>query len=159
MSLTAKDVAEIVRLLDESSFDELKLEVGDLKLHLKRGENGTVEESSPGSSAETPARVDLAAAVEAPAATAPEPTRAASGLLDIPSPLLGIFYRAPKPGAPPFVDVGQAVEEETIIGIVEVMKLMNSVRAGVRGEVVEIPAGNGALVEYGDPLVRVRPAA
>ena len=157
MSLTAKDVAEIVRLLDESSFDEMTLEVGDLKLRLRRGENGVVEEG-PGSPASLSVEPDLEVE-EAASVPAPETTRVDSGLLDVPSPLLGIFYRAPKPGAPPFVDLGQAVEEESIIGIVEVMKLMNSVRAGVRGEVVEIPARNGALVEYGDPLVRVRPAA
>jgi len=159
MSLTAKDVAEIVRLLDDSSFDELQLEVGDLKLHLKRGENGAVDVPATGSPSETSAIIEPEAAGQAPVAPAPNRARAESGLLDVTSPLLGVFYRAPKPGAPPFVDIGQAVEEETIVGIIEVMKLMNSVRAGMRGEVVEIPAGNGALVEYGDPLVRVRPAA
>jgi acetyl-CoA carboxylase biotin carboxyl carrier protein len=75
----------------------------------------------------------------------------------VPSPLLGTFYRAPKPGEAPFVDVGANVEETTVIGIIEVMKLMNSVRAGVTGEVVEVLADNGAFVEYGEPLMRVRP--
>jgi acetyl-CoA carboxylase biotin carboxyl carrier protein len=70
--------------------------------------------------------------------------------------LLGIFYRAPKPGEPPFVEVGSRVEPGTIIGIIEVMKLMNSVRAGVRGEVAAIPARNGELVEYGEALLFVR---
>jgi acetyl-CoA carboxylase biotin carboxyl carrier protein len=75
----------------------------------------------------------------------------------VPAPLLGIFYRAPKPGEPPFVEVGARVEADTIIGIIEVMKLMNTVRAGVRGEVVAIPASNGELVEYGEALLFVRP--
>jgi acetyl-CoA carboxylase biotin carboxyl carrier protein len=78
-------------------------------------------------------------------------------LIDVPSPLLGTFYHAPKPGEAPFVGVGAKVEETTIIGIIEVMKLMNSVRAGVTGEVVEILAENGAFVEYGETLLRVRP--
>ena len=77
---------------------------------------------------------------------------------DVPSPLLGIFYRAPKPGEAAFVEVGSKVEEDTVIGIIEVMKLMNSVRAGVKGEVTEILAPNAALVEYGETLIRVRPA-
>jgi acetyl-CoA carboxylase biotin carboxyl carrier protein len=166
MSLTAKDVAEIVRLLDQSSFDELNLEVGDLKLRLKRGESGEIEDL-PASVQETnlvrPERSRRAHPQDSVQySREPAPPKSATdteGLLEVPSPLLGIFYRAPKPGAPPFVEIGQTVEEDTIVGIVEVMKLMNSVRAGLRGDVVEIPAANGALVEYGDPLVRVRPAA
>ncbi len=75
----------------------------------------------------------------------------------MPAPLLGTFYRAPKPGAPPFVEVGAKVEPDTIIGIIEVMKLMNTVRAGVRGEVREIRARDGSLVEYGETLLRIDP--
>jgi acetyl-CoA carboxylase biotin carboxyl carrier protein len=96
---------------------------------------------------------------------APEVTRGKSkaasepGLAEVTSPLLGIFYRAPRPGEPPFVDIGSRVDEDTVIGIVEVMKLMNSVHAGVKGKVVEILCENGALVEYGDVLLRVRSEA
>ncbi|MBO0911263.1 MAG: acetyl-CoA carboxylase, biotin carboxyl carrier protein [Acidobacteria bacterium] len=79
------------------------------------------------------------------------------GLLEIPSPLVGIFYRAPKPGEGPFVELGSRVEEETVIAIIEVMKLMTPVRAGVKGEVAEILVENGAAVEYGEILMRVRP--
>jgi biotin carboxyl carrier protein len=71
------------------------------------------------------------------------------------APLLGTFYRAPKPGAPPFVERGSTVEPDTVIAIIEVMKLMNSVRAGVHGTVVEILPADGALVEYGETLLRV----
>jgi acetyl-CoA carboxylase biotin carboxyl carrier protein len=71
------------------------------------------------------------------------------------APLLGTFYRAPKPGAAPFVEVGSQVEEDTIIGIIEVMKLMNTVRAGVRGRVIQILCQDGALVEYGETLMRL----
>jgi len=152
LSLTAKDVSEILKLLEDSSFDELNLEVGDLKLRLRRGANGSFEEAEP----------DLSPKVEAPSPEpAPQPTAPIADTGEgtpVPSPLLGVFYRAPKPGEPPFVEVGSAVEEGTVIGIIEVMKLMNSVRAGVRGEVIAIPAQNGALVEYGDTLIRVRPA-
>jgi acetyl-CoA carboxylase biotin carboxyl carrier protein len=81
------------------------------------------------------------------------------GLTEVASPLLGIFYRAPKPGEPPFVEVGSQVSEHTVVGIIEVMKLMNSVHAGVKGQVVEILAANGTLVEYGEVLLRVRPEA
>ncbi len=74
---------------------------------------------------------------------------------EVTAPLLGTFYRAPKPGAPPFVDVGSVVEADTVIAIIEVMKLMNTVRAGRAGRVTEILVGDGALVEYGQPLLRL----
>ena len=153
MSLTAKDVAEIIRLLEQSSFDELELESGDIKLSLRRGEGGV---------APAPVRAKPAKAAAAPASEPkpPQPVAASSdpNATDVPSPLLGIFYRAPKPGEAAFIEVGARVEEDTVIGIIEVMKLMNSVRAGVKGEVTEILASNSALVEYGETLIRVRPA-
>ena len=155
MTLTAKDVAEIMRLLEQSSFDSLSLEMNGVKLNLRRG-------------AAVPAReVPVSAAASQPAAES-QPSRvqvrktkppSEAGLAEVVSPLLGIFYRAPKPGEPPFVEVGSKVNEETVVGIVEVMKLMNSVHAGVKGEVVEILAANAALVEYGEVLLRVRPEA
>ena len=74
----------------------------------------------------------------------------------MPAPLLGNFYAAPRPGEPPFVAVGETVGEDSVIGIIEVMKLMNSVRAGVAGQVVAILAVDGAAVEEGQPLVRIR---
>ena len=155
MSLTAKDVAEIMRLLDESSFDSLSLEIDGLKLSLERRASRTA--------AESPDRTapSAVAPAELPRAVAPAKSRAASepGLAEVTSPLLGIFYRAPRPGEPPFVDIGSRVDEDTMIGIVEVMKLMNSVRAGVKGTVVEILCENGALVEYGEVLLRVRSEA
>ena len=154
MSLSAKDVAEILRLLEESSFDSLSLEMDGMKLNLQRksavparGNSHAVagDGTKPASSPLRPAHKETAPS---------EP-----GLVEVPAPLLGIYYRAPKPGAPPFIEVGSKVEVETVIGIIEVMKLMNSVCAGVNGEVVEILAENGAAVEYGEILIRVRPEA
>jgi acetyl-CoA carboxylase biotin carboxyl carrier protein len=82
-------------------------------------------------------------------------TPAAPNTLTVSAPLLGTFYRAPRPGAAPFVEVGSQVREDTIVGIIEVMKLMNTVRAGVRGKVTQILARDGALVEYGEALMHV----
>lgn len=151
MTLTAKDVAEITRLLEESSFDEMILELDGLKLALRRGASAA--------SAATP---EAAPAVERgpppAAATAPAaapPAAADEKMQDVTAPLLGTFYRAPRPGAAPFVEVGSAVQEDTIIGIIEVMKLMNTVRAGTSGRVADILARDGALVEYGETLIRV----
>ena len=88
---------------------------------------------------------------------APQGATPDAGLHEVRSPLLGTFYRAPKPGAAPYVEVGSAVEEDTVVAIIEVMKLMNTVRAGLRGTVSEVLVSDGVLVEYDQPLIRVRP--
>lgn len=166
MTLTAKDVAEITKLLEESSFDELSLEIDGIKLSLRRGgasAASSLASAAPslppvGGRARAPVAADSSISTGAPAPARDRVPVAAStdpNVHDVPAPLLGTFYRAPKPGAPPFVEVGSAVEEGTIIGIIEVMKLMNTVRAGVSGRVVEILARDGVLVEYGETLMRV----
>jgi acetyl-CoA carboxylase biotin carboxyl carrier protein len=143
MTLTARDVEEITRLLEASSFDELELEIDGLKIHLRR-ENG-----------DRPVAVSAPAVDPRPSPEAPVKPRLPlePGVEPVRAPLLGTYYRAPKPGAPPFVEVGARVEPDTIVGIIEVMKLMNTVRAGVRGTVREICARDGALVEYGETLL------
>ena len=151
MSLTAADIAEIARLLDESRFTDLKLETGGLKLRIRRGGGGWA-----------PHYEDEREVAEAPAPS-PEPMplgqeagAARAGEVDVPAPLLGNFYEAPRPGDPPFVKPGDKVSEETVIGIIEVMKLMNPIRAGVSGTVVAMLAQNGAAVEEGEALIRVK---
>jgi len=153
VTLTAREVAEITRLLEESSFDELRLEIDGLKLHLKRGTAVPAQPVLDSAAAAAPAPLAPVASDSAPA---DKLTADDVNLQDVPAPLLGTFFRAPKPGAPPFVEVGSQVEADTIVGIIEVMKLMNTVRAGVRGTVVEIPCRDGTLVEYGETLLRVR---
>ena len=151
MTLTAADVAEIMRLVEQSGFDELNLEIDGTKISLRRG-------TAAQTTAPTPATEPAPAAGPPPAPIAAS-IGADPSVQDLPSPLLGTFYRAPKPGAPPFVEVGAPVEVDTIIGIIEVMKLMNTVRAGVRGTVAEVLAADGALVEFGETLLRVRKSA
>jgi acetyl-CoA carboxylase biotin carboxyl carrier protein len=148
MTLTAADVERIMALLDSSQFDRLSLEIEGVKLELTRS-----------GAAPAPSKPVTAAAPEpaVPPPPKPVPAEREAGLIEVTSPLLGIYYRAPRPGEPPFVEVGTRVEPETIIGIIEVMKLMNTARAGVSGEVVEIVARNGELVEHGELLMLVRP--
>jgi acetyl-CoA carboxylase biotin carboxyl carrier protein len=153
VSLTAADVAEIMRLLEQSSFDELTLEMEGIKLSLRRGV--AAERSGSVSAVAAPA-VPSAAVAPAALPTTKAAAPADPNLQDVVAPLLGTFYRSPKPGAPPFVEVGAAVEEDTVVAIIEVMKLMNTVRAGVRGKVAEILPTDGALVEHGETLLRVR---
>jgi len=153
VSLTAKDIAEIARLLDESRFSSLDLQVGDFRLKIRRdgGWSGGDDDD------EVPARARKAdkAPSEPPPPIGQEAGAARVGDIDVPAPLLGNFYAAPRPGEPPFVAVGDTVTEDSVIGIIEVMKLMNSVRAGVAGTVVAILAVDGSAVDEGQPLIRV----
>jgi acetyl-CoA carboxylase biotin carboxyl carrier protein len=92
------------------------------------------------------------------AADAESPAVAVAGeLATIDAPMLGTFYRAQAPGAPPFVEIGAPVEEHTVVCLIEVMKMMNAVHAGVSGTIVEVCVENAVLVELGTPLFRVQP--
>ena len=149
MTLTAKDVAEIMRILEQSSFDELSLEMDGVKLKLQRG-SALPQVPHPPPTPAPPPNSPLQPRVKPPLE---------QGLTEVTAPVLGIFYVAPKPGEPPFVKLGSKVAEETMVGIIEVMKLMHTVRAGVKGVVVEILVKNGAAVEYAEVLMRIRPEA
>jgi acetyl-CoA carboxylase biotin carboxyl carrier protein len=159
VTLSARDVAEITRLLESSAFTELDLEINGMKLSLRRGAAaaaaaGAASVPDPASAGE--AAATTAAPTPGPAASSPA---AGAGVHAVAAPLLGTFYRAPKPGAPPFVEVGSQVEADSVIGIIEVMKLMNAVRAGVAGRVVAILGLDGTLVEYGQTLLHIAPVA
>jgi acetyl-CoA carboxylase biotin carboxyl carrier protein len=127
VALNDDDVREILRIIDESDLDELRVETGELSLHVVRSSAAAPAERTP---------ADVNAVV---------------------APMLGTFYRAPAPGAAPFIDVGSRVEPDTLVCIIEVMKMMNSVHAGVAGTITEVCVENGEAVEYGTPLFRVEP--
>jgi acetyl-CoA carboxylase biotin carboxyl carrier protein len=137
MPLDDDDVREILRLIDESDVDELRVETEGLSLYVRRGD----------SRGDSPDIADAVPSVEQPL----------DGLHPIVAPMLGVFYRAPAPGATPFVDVGTRVDDATVVGLIEVMKMMNAVPAGVSGTIVEVCAENAEVVEYGAPLFRVEP--
>lgn len=153
MELTPDDVRDVLRVLDSSGLAELHLELADLTLTVRR-------EGAAGWTAEqrvlrTP-QVEQAAAAAAEAAV--PAAEVGEGLVAVRPPLLGTFYRAPQPGAPPFVDVGDEVDTETVVGIVETMKMMTPVHAGVRGTVVEFHVGNGEFADADAVLLVVEPA-
>jgi acetyl-CoA carboxylase biotin carboxyl carrier protein len=166
MELSEDDVLQILKLIDESTFDYFQLEVGELKITVSKGEPiplaGT---SAPVAQAPTPSRA-APAAQPAAAAPVPQPQAKAApktavipdGMVPVTAPLLGTFYVAPEPGAPPFVQVGATVTEDTTVGLIEVMKVFNSVRAGVKGVVSEVVAQNGQFVEHGETLFLVKPS-
>jgi acetyl-CoA carboxylase biotin carboxyl carrier protein len=148
--LTRQDVQEILAILDASTFDDLTIETEDFKISLRRNGAAPPAPSPPAESSETkPARASNAD-VQRPPASARETST------EVKSPMFGAFYRSPKPGADPYVSVGSKVKPDSIIGIIEVMKLMNPVLAGVEGEIVEAPVADGEVVEFGQTLMRVR---
>lgn len=163
MELSEDDVLHILKLIDESKFDYFQLEVGELKITVSKGEPIPLAGSAPQPAAVIPAPAPAAkpAVTPAPAAatTAPaaKPAAIPEGMLPITAPLLGTFYVAPEPGAPPFVKVGQQITEDTTVGLIEVMKVFNSVRATVNGTIVEVVAQNGQFVEFGQTLFIVKP--
>jgi acetyl-CoA carboxylase biotin carboxyl carrier protein len=140
MPLSEDDIREILRLIDESDADELRVVTAAFSLHVQRR---TDEASAPRPEATVP--------------VAPLEPADRGELVTVSAPMLGTFYRAEAPGAPPFVDVGSRVEEDTIVCLIEVMKMMNAIPAGAVGTVVEICALNAELVEHGAVLFQVRP--
>ena len=161
MELSEDDVLHILKLIDESKFDYFQLEVGELKITVSKGDPiplaGAAPQPAAVNAAPTPAPAVAAKPAAAPAAPAAKPAAIPEGMLPITAPLLGTFYVAPEPGAPPFVKVGQQITEDTTVGLIEVMKVFNSVRATVKGTIVEVVAQNGQFVEFGQPLFIVKP--
>ena len=156
MSLTYDEIAEIIKLIDSSSCEELIVETGDIKLVVRR--NG----AAPGAAAEY---VERGSAPVTVSPAAPQKVRgvapkvgAVAGQIEVTAPMVGTFYRAPGPGEAPFVELDSPVEEHTQVCILEVMKLMSAVVAGVSGVVAEVCIANGEPVQYGDVLFRIRPA-
>jgi acetyl-CoA carboxylase biotin carboxyl carrier protein len=140
--LSEDDVREIFRLIDESDVKELRVETEAFSLHVLRGDAAEAAAPSP-------------APAEAP--SAPAEGTATGDLLTISAPMQGTFYRAEAPGATPFVAVGTRVEPETIVCLIEVMKMMNPVAAGVAGTIAEVCAENAQLVDDGASLFQVQP--
>jgi acetyl-CoA carboxylase biotin carboxyl carrier protein len=159
MPLSDEDVREILRIIDESQLAELQIETEGFSLYVRKG---GVDAGASGRlrARSVPESGEGGRPPGGPEASAPAPPSVddSDGLVTIPAPMLGTFYRAEAPGQPPFVEVGNLVEPDTIVCIIEVMKMMNSVPAGVAGTIAEVIAENAVLVEYGEPLFRVDPA-
>jgi acetyl-CoA carboxylase biotin carboxyl carrier protein len=157
-NLTYDDLLRIVELVKSSEqFTEFRLKVGDIEVELRRGAPAAGVRSS-AAARSTPGAEDFPPVAPA----APEPARGApawpADSVVVCSPMVGTFYRAPQPGAPPFIEVGQVVEPENVVCIIEVMKLMNSIRAGAQGTVRHILVDDAAAVEAGQPLIVLAPS-
>lgn len=154
LPLGAEDIAEIVAILDGTPYEHIDIRTSRFTLRVARtGKGWTQEWDWQGGGIATAQSASVEAAAPA------EESADADGSVAIRPPLPGTFYRAPQPGAPSFVEVGDRVEPETVVGLVETMKLMNPVHAGTSGTVTAILAGNAAQVDSGAVLMRVQPDA
>ncbi len=166
MDLTNDDVADILALLDSLPYDALDLRTDRFHLTLRRASGGWTEESEAlapptdvtpeGGSAGGHGTGNAAGALRADGAALGAAAEA-DGLVAVVAPLPGTFYRAPRPGAPPFVEVGDAVGADTVVAIIETMKLMNSVPAGRSGRVARILVENGEFAPLGAALLHIEP--
>jgi acetyl-CoA carboxylase biotin carboxyl carrier protein len=158
--LSNEEIVELLKVLNESKFDELRLEMGGFKLVLSKGAGAAARVAQEGSFRSTPTPGPPAPARAEPARVEPAGVHPAEeGLVAVRSPILGIFYRAPRPGAPPFVEVGSEVRADDTVCLIEVMKLFNTVTAGAAGRIARICAENGKMVEYGQVLFLIELAA
>jgi acetyl-CoA carboxylase biotin carboxyl carrier protein len=174
VELRPDDIAEILRVFAESDLEELHLDIGGTRLDLSKNSSGGRPVAPPRAAAAPTAAVAAAPAADAPAVT-PAPTAPAAatasqpdsgaaasrstedGLVELRSPLLGVFYRRPSPDKPAFVESGSSVEADDPVCIVDVMKMFTRVPAGTAGTIVDILVEDGTLVEHGQVLMTIRP--
>jgi len=155
-----KDIKAIIDLMKKNSITEFELEEKDSKLRLKRGLNG----SSPAAQSDDSVQMMPMPVANplTPVLTVPPTTVSSvvvnSGEIDVKSPMIGTFYRSPSPESASYVDVGTEVNPESVVCIIEAMKVMNEIKAEVKGVVTQILIENGKPVEFGQPLFKVRPA-
>jgi acetyl-CoA carboxylase biotin carboxyl carrier protein len=155
--MNQKELKELIEFLIEKDISEFELERGDVKVKIKRGSEPaaiTHSVSMPPMLAVPPLVHAAAPPVAAPPPEKPAPEEE---LHTVKSPIVGTFYEAPAPGAPPFVNPGDSVQAGQVLCIIEAMKLMNEIESDVSGEIVKMLAGNGQPVEYGQPLFAIRP--
>jgi len=162
--MNQKELKELIEFLIEKDIAEFELERGDVKVKIKRAGEHTVVHSHAEPRfyavppvAPSPVQEIVAAPVVAPAVAAPAAPTPEAGLHAVKSPIVGTFYEAPSPGAPPFVKVGDTVEVGQVLCIVEAMKLLNEIESDVAGEIVKKLATNGQPIEYGQELFTIRP--
>ncbi len=152
-----KDIKKIVQMMSDNDLSEFLLEDESSTLQIKRGAT-VVNQVAPAAAAPPPAPSVPPVAPAAPNAGADTPPDADDGLVEITSPMVGTFYRSPSPDADSFVSVGQDVGPDTVVCIVEAMKVMNEIQAEVKGTIRKILVDNATPVQFGQPLFLVEPA-
>ena len=158
MQLDHNQLRELIALLGDSDIQELKLEGDDFRLELRRNLPGVQPQVVMQAAAPVAAPADPAPAAAAPSAAPPAAPAVRSDLIEITAPMVATFYRSPAPGEAAFVELGAKINVGQTVCILEAMKLMNELESEVSGEVVEILVENGTPVEFGQVLMRVKPA-
>jgi len=151
-----KDIKAILDLMKKNAVSEFEMEKQDFKIRLKRGISGGARS---GAYEEAPAVTYLPAPIlpHSGLPATPVPTTANSEL-EIKSPMIGTFYRAPSPESGPYIEVGSEVHPETVVCIIEAMKVMNEIKAEAKGTITQVMVENAKPVEFGQPLFKVRPS-
>lgn len=149
-----KDIKAIIDLMKKNSITEFELERQDSKIRLKRGFNGS---TSPAASYEDAVALPPVQPVISAPPAAPGGVPAATGEVEIKSPMIGTFYRAPSPEAVSYIEVGSEVNPDTVVCIIEAMKVMNEIKAEAKGVITQVLVENAKPVEFGQPLFKVRP--
>jgi len=154
-----KEIKAVIDLMRKNSLTEFEYEKDGTKIRIQRGPDGKpqVFTTTPGV-ATAPALVPVPLAIPTAAAPTPVPAPATESLPSINSPMVGTFYSSPAPDAPPYVSVGKVVTPESVVCIIEAMKVMNEIKAEMSGTITEILVESGKPVEFGKPLFRIRPA-
>ena len=152
-----KDIKAIIDLMKKNSLSEFELEKQDFKIKLKRGPNGFIPSAMEESSGVAYALAAPATAVTTVSTAQGSPTTAANGHLEIKSPMIGTFYRAPSPESDEYVEIGTEVNPDTVVCLIEAMKVMNEIKAEVRGVITQILVDNAKPVEFGQPLFKIKP--
>jgi acetyl-CoA carboxylase biotin carboxyl carrier protein len=148
-----KDIKAIIDLMKKNSITEFELERQDSKIKLKRGLNG----NAPAVQYDEPSIAGAAPVLPPVGNVSALPQLAATGEIDIKSPMIGTFYRAPSPEAGNYAEIGTEVTADTVVCIIEAMKVMNEIKSEVKGIITQVLVENGKPVEFGQPLFKVRP--
>lgn len=149
-----KDIKSIIDLMKKNSISEFELEKDNFKIRLKRGHEGAVQVLPEDYAIPAGAHQ---VAIPANAQPVPVAPAAPSGGQEIKSPMIGTFYRAPSPESASYVDIGSEVDPDTVVCIIEAMKVMNEIKAEVRGVITQVCLDNAKPVEFGQPLFKIRP--
>ena len=150
-----KDIKAIIDLMKKNSVSEFELERQEFKIRLKRGVTGVAQVVQLD---DAPAYPVLPAAAPAMPASPAAPSSSAINEIEVKSPMIGTFYRSPSPESGPYVEVGTEVTPESVVCIIEAMKVMNEIKAEVRGVITQVLVDSAKPVEFGQPLFKVRPS-
>jgi len=157
--MNLKDIQSLIKFVAKSGVNEVKLEMKDIKINIRNtAKEKTIVQSTPVQQVAAPTVAPIQNAATLPASTTTDATSEDDKYITITSPIIGTFYRKPSPDKPTFINVGDTVQEESIVCIIEAMKLFNEIEAEVSGKIVKVLVEDSTPVEFGQPLFLVEPS-